>query len=594
MFQRHVAVLQAAGQIETYLHDLDFLQERLNRLPLWRQAAALAKQAAEARRMIADMQVRLDRRLTVTIVGPSGAGKSTLLNALAGSDDLSPTGIQRPTTRQLIVLANDTQAARQIFGIQDQQADVIIRNSLTAETLDHLILVDTPDTDSTLRDEHLVLLNQAVAVSDVLICVFDAQNPKRRDHADTLAPLVRRFHGASLVAVLNKCDRLDRTEMIEEVGPDFEVYLQQAWETQPESLFLISARSHLQHPAWDAGSEPRHDLDHFKKLHELIFSAFNRPGYGMDRRVANAARIHDYLVKSAAQTAAADKSSLKQTLDKMAFVEKEAMLRALNVLQADQQRQVLGMHVRLYQALAQRWLGPVGWLVAIWSRLIVFGSGLTALVRFGNPLHQIWGLISSWRRFKESRSALEALSDQNRVDAAVQAYRRVWLTHWPDIAEQLIAGGFDTRVRAMAGEDSSGVARDLENLWARELDIEIQNSAGRLSHLFVQLLFNLPSLGLIGYVGWLTAVHFFRRQYLSSDFFLHALLTLAVVLLLSFFILQGLVRLAVSRDRIQRRAFAKLENAGPDQVLAAPHALSEQIRGVLELAQTGSASGKGT
>ena len=52
------------------------------------------------------------------------------------------------------------------------------------------LLVDTPDTDSVASPAHHQLLHQVVARSDVLICVFDAQNPKRRDHIDFMAPLV--------------------------------------------------------------------------------------------------------------------------------------------------------------------------------------------------------------------------------------------------------------------------------------------------------------------------------------------------------------------------------------------------------------------
>ncbi|MEJ2039859.1 MAG: hypothetical protein P8X55_13150 [Desulfosarcinaceae bacterium] len=194
-------------------------------------------------------------------------------------------------------------------------------------------------------------------------------------------------------------------------------------------------------------------------------------------------------------------------------------------------------------------------------------------------------MVTAWRRFRKSRSALEALSDQSRVDQAVQAYRKAWLTRWPDVAEKLVKAGFDGQVRALAGEDSAGVARDLENLWSQALETEIQRSAAALSHLLIQALFNLPSLALLGYVGWITAVHFFQGSYLSTDFFLHALLTLAIVLLLSFFLLQAIVRLAVGGDRIQRRAFAKLESSGEQNAPAASLAIEEQIREVLALAQ---------
>ena len=96
-----------------------------------------------------------------------------------------------------------------------------VRSSPAADLLRHMILVDTPDTDSTASDLHRPLILRAVEHSDILLCVFDAQNPKRRDHADFMAPLVQRFHGASLVAVLNQVDRLGEKELTTEIAPEF-------------------------------------------------------------------------------------------------------------------------------------------------------------------------------------------------------------------------------------------------------------------------------------------------------------------------------------------------------------------------------------
>lgn len=583
----NLIALDTMGQIEACARDIADLEKRLNRIPLWQPGAILAKQAAEARRMIGSMQERLDGHLVATLIGPSGAGKSTIFNALAGADDLSPVGRQRPTTRDLVVLAADPRAARQALGpLGNGRAH--LRSGPAARDLDHLILVDTPDTDSTESPAHLDLIHQIVERSDVLICVFDAQNPKRRDHADFMAPLVQRFNGASLVAVVNKCDRHSDQELSEMIGPDFHAYLRQAWPIHPEALLLISARRHLKDPHWDPQAEPRHELDQFDRLRELVMVTLNRPGAGRDRRVANAGRIRDYVQEQVARAATRDQAVLARAAERITLAEQQAMRDALSLLRGDDRRQLLGVNARLYQALAQRWLGPVGWLVAIWSRLIVFGSGLAALMRFGNPLRQLWGLVSSWRRYRESRSALEMLNDPSRADAALASFQKTLLSQWPDIAKLLIEGGFDATVHSPETLDSlnHGVGRTLDSLWADALDDQINRWAKKLSHVLLQLLFNLPAVALMGYVGWLTAAGFFSGQYRSSDFFLHALLTVAIVLLLSFFLLQGLVRLAVGRDRIQRRAFDAMTAAVADHPLTATRALVDQISGILALAKT--------
>ena len=127
------------------------------------------------------------------------------------------------------------------------------------------------------------------------------------------------------------------------------------------------------------------------------------------------------------------------------------------------------------------------------------------------------------------------------------------------------------------------MGRTLDSLWSDALDAQINGMAKKLSHVVLQLLFNLPGIALMGYVGWLTAAGFFAGHYLSSDFFLHALLTIAIVLLLCFFLLQGLVRLVVGRDRIPRRAFDAMGTRISAHPLTATRTIAEQVAGVLEL-----------
>ena len=141
----------------------------------------------------------------------------------------------------------------------------------------------------------------------------------------------------------------------------------------------------------------------------------------------------------------------------------------------DDRRQILGVNVRFYQALAQRWLGPVGWLVAIWSRLTVFGSGLTALVRFGNPLAQIWGLITTWQRYRKSRDALASLKDQSRLDLALQTFDRCGWCTGPTSPSRLIRGRFKPEVRRLGKNDPEQVGQTLDRLWDDALEKEIQN-----------------------------------------------------------------------------------------------------------------------
>ena len=260
--------------------------------------------------MIDAIAARLDRRLVVTLIGPSGSGKSTLVNALAGGAELSETGRRRPTTDRLVVFGSGAEEAAELTRELGAEA-IAVRTAAGGRLPEGVCLIDTPDTDSMANRRHLAALGAAVAHSDVLICVFDAENPKRRDHADYLAPIVRRFDGESLVAVLNKCDRLDETELKERILPDFLDYIRASWGGAVDRALCVSARRHVQEPGWDPEAGPRHGFDQFDELHRLVFRHMTRGRFVIDRRVENARRLHAFVLDEAREELASDREALE-------------------------------------------------------------------------------------------------------------------------------------------------------------------------------------------------------------------------------------------------------------------------------------------
>ncbi|MCU0605779.1 MAG: hypothetical protein MUC33_24355, partial [Desulfobacterales bacterium] len=151
---RQKAVLQALGRIEDLRAEIDLLNSRLEPLSLWRPAAGLARQCAEALRMIRAIGTRLERNLVVTVIGPSGSGKSTLVNALAGGAELSPAGHRRPTTGALVLLGSGGEDAAELT--RDLGAGSVEAREVSAPGFPAgLCLIDTPDTDSTAFPKHL-------------------------------------------------------------------------------------------------------------------------------------------------------------------------------------------------------------------------------------------------------------------------------------------------------------------------------------------------------------------------------------------------------------------------------------------------------
>jgi GTPase SAR1 family protein len=581
---RQSAALKALGKIEGFKNDLNMLRSTLADLSLWLPATPLTKQCDEAIRMIDGIAERFERKLVVTIVGPCGAGKSSLLNALAGIDDLSPAGHQRPTTGHVIVFSSEARDAGQLVANLGSDS-VEVKSSPVAALLQNVLIIDTPDTDSMAYRKHAPLVREAIARSDMLICVFDSENPKRKDHVDFLAPFIRKFNGESLVSVINKCDRQDETELKNRILPDFSAYIQAAWQTSVDRTLCVSARRHLKDPQWDQTAGPKHDFDQFEELQHLIFDNINRAGYVIDRRLENARSLRDFIFDEVGREVADYSTSLVTAKQKIREAERKSFLEAVSAMKNNDSRQLFGIGLMVYQKLAQRWVGPMGWMIAIWARLLIFGTGMAALFRFGRPVTQIMGMISAWRHFKESKSAIVDARNDERVGAGLRTYRLNTMSNWPDIAESLIGGGFNGAVRRVEDALPAGetLSEKLAGIWSGTLESEIERVSRRLSGLLLQIVFNLPAFGILGYSGWITVKGFLRGEYLAGAFFLHAFWSIGIILLLSFFIFQACVRLAAGPERVTTQAFKKMKRQADQLDMMTPNPVLVQLETIIEL-----------
>ena len=200
-------------------------------------------------------------------------------------------------------------------------------------------------------------MTPAITQSDMLICVFDAENPKRRDHVDFLAPYIQKFSGESLVCVLNKCDRLDEPELKDQIVPDFLEHIRMGWQIPADRVFCISARRNLKNPDWDETAGPKHDFDEFEDLKQLVGMTINRAGFVVDRRLQNAKRLRDFVFEEAEHEVLKNQAVLTDAAGRLTAAEKKAMGNAVAGMQESATRQFLGLNVVVYQKLAQRWLG---------------------------------------------------------------------------------------------------------------------------------------------------------------------------------------------------------------------------------------------
>jgi GTPase SAR1 family protein len=577
--------IKAIGKIESIKNEIEQMDQFLDSALLWRPASALKRQCREVIGMIDALQERFENKLVVTLIGPSGSGKSTLLNALAGVDHLSKTGHQRPTTRDLVIMSSEQQHAEQLQReIGPEKVHIV--TSKASSAFEHVIIIDTPDIDSTEQEQHIPMVKHTIELSDILICLFDAENPKRKDYVDFLSPYVRLFHGDALLVVLNKCDRQREQDLKENIVPDFSNYLQKAWEKPVHHLLCICARNHLKNPDWDPKAIPLHHFDQYAKLKKIILGTFNRAAYVVDRRLENALNLKNYLFKEIQTEAQTDAKMLDYAREQLVALERQAVKEASTSFRTKDSDRFLGINVLLYQKLTQKWFGPVGWLIAMWARILIFGTGMAAIFRFGNPLRQIWGIMSSLMHFKTSQAAVAETNSTHKAESSLRHYRLFILKQWPVIAEAMIKGRFDYSVRnpETSGKDNEAIIQAISSLWSDALDETILKTANRFSGFFLQLIFNIPTLGILCHAAYLTTIHYFAGDYFSSEFFIHAFLTMIIILFLSFFILQALIRIFGGTHQITRGTFHLMKSRVETWPGTCSNPLINQIQSVLVLA----------
>lgn len=191
--------------------DLDRLADALEALDLEADQPSLdAERDRLSRTVRAYLLPRARDRevpLMVVFAGPTGSGKSTLINSLTGLE-LSVAGPIRPTTTGPIVLTNERRRS-ELNNIAGIECEVVAGS---APVLDSLVLVDTPDIDSTSTD-HRRIAETLIDSADVVVFVTSALR-----YADAVPWQVLRraeARGTEMIHVLNRVGSSTRGAVVD-------------------------------------------------------------------------------------------------------------------------------------------------------------------------------------------------------------------------------------------------------------------------------------------------------------------------------------------------------------------------------------------
>jgi len=194
----------------------------------------------EAYRIVQDRLSHLQSAALFVIVGEVKSGKSSFVNALLGEDicDVAPD----PCTAVIQELVYGEVREKKSLG------DNWERVSLPKNILQEISIVDTPGTNSIIRD-HQSIIESYIPQSDLVIFVFPAKNPHTASAWDFLS-LIRQDWHRKIVFVLQQADLATQHELT--INQERVKQYARARNVQNPVVFTVSAKREFE-GATDSG-----------------------------------------------------------------------------------------------------------------------------------------------------------------------------------------------------------------------------------------------------------------------------------------------------------------------------------------------------
>src|SRR5436305_497984 len=188
----------------------------------------------EAAQILRARLANLQAAALLVIVGEVKAGKSSFINALLREDvcEVAP----GPCTVRIQELVYGTERRIETLGDSWQ------RVALPREVLREITMVDTPGTNSIVKD-HQTITENYIPQSDLVVFVFSAVNPHTKSAWELLTLIKKQWH-RKVVFVLQQSDRASQKELT----TNLEHVRQYARDRQVENpiVFTLSAKREIE------------------------------------------------------------------------------------------------------------------------------------------------------------------------------------------------------------------------------------------------------------------------------------------------------------------------------------------------------------